>query len=215
MTLDPVVVIIALFLWLMLIIVSVILEESYAKRIPAHKLRFPRCLGAVGIGFPFACGWMIYEMLHASDWETAKLFYLLLGIPFFALFGMGGMWMLLHALNWGMDIKEDRIVYRNVFRRTRTVYFTEITRIEHRNPRLGHTNRRRSSRLFDLEDLLMELIGLIGPKKISAYRIYIGKRSIQVDSIVCNYDSSADRILKAMKKQGITCLVTTKKTWFS
>ena len=61
----------------------------------------------------------------------------------------------------------------------------------------------------------MELIGLIGPKKISAYRIYIGKRSIQVDSIVCNYDSSADRILKAMKKQGITCPVTTKKTRFS
>ena len=212
MTLDPVVVIIALFLWLMLIIVSVILEESYAKRIPAHKLRFPRCLGAVGIGFPFACGWMIYEMLHASDWETAKLFYLLLGIPFFALFGMGGMWMLLHALNWGMDIKEDRIVYRNVFRRTRTVYFTEITRIEHRKPRFGHTNRRRSSRLFDLEDLLMELIG---PKKIGAYRIYIGKGSIQVDSIVCNYDGSAARILKAMKKQGITCPVTTKKTRFS
>lgn len=215
MTLDPVVVIIALFLWLMLLIVSVILEESYAKRIPAHKLRFPRYLGAVGIGVPFACGWMIYEMLHASDWETAKLFYLLLGIPAFLLLGLGGVWMTLHSLNWGMDIKEDRIVYRNVFRHTRTVYFTEITRIEHRDPRFGHTNRRRSSRLFDLEDLLMELIGLIGPKKISAYRIYIGKRSIQVDSIVCNYDSSAARILKAMKKQGITCPVTTKKTRFS
>ncbi|MBP3667393.1 MAG: hypothetical protein J6K29_10155 [Clostridia bacterium] len=52
MILDPVVVIIAFLLWLMLIIVSVILEESYAKRIPAHKLRFPRYLGAVGIGFP-------------------------------------------------------------------------------------------------------------------------------------------------------------------
>ena len=61
----------------------------------------------------------------------------------------------------------------------------------------------------------MELIDLIGPKKISSYRIYIGKRSIQVDSIVCNYDSSAARILKAMKKQGITCPVTTKKTRFS
>ena len=106
MTLDPVVVIIALFLWLMLLIVSVILEESYAKRIPAHKLRFPRYLGAVGIGVPFACGWMIYEMLHASDWETAKLFYLLLGIPAFLLLGLGGVWMTLHSLNWGMTSRK-------------------------------------------------------------------------------------------------------------
>ena len=215
MTLDPVVVIIALFLWLMLLIVSVILEESYAKRIPAHKLRFPRYLGAVGIGVPFACGWMIYEMLHASDWETAKLFYLLLGIPAFLLLGLGGVWMTLHSLNWGMDIKEDRIVYRTAFRRTRTILFTEITRIEHRNPRFDHKNRRHSTRLFDWEEWIMELIELIGPKKISSYRIYIGKRFITVDSIVYNYDSSAARILKAMKKQGITCPVTTKKTWFS
>ena len=214
MTLDPVVVIIALLLWLMLIIVSVILEESYTKRIPAHKLRFPRYLGAVGIGFPFACGWMICEMLQAEDWEEAQLIYLIC-ISFFFLFGIGGTWLFLHVLNWGIDIKEDRIVYRTAFRRTRTILFTEITKIEHRNPRFGHKKRRHSTRLFDLEEWIMELIGLIGPKKISSYRIYIGKRSIQVDSIVCNYDSSAARILKAMKKQGITCPVTTKKTRFS
>ena len=209
MTLDPAVVIIALFLWLMLIVVSVIFEETYAKRIPAHKLRFPRYLGAVGIGFPFACGWMICEMLQASDWETAKLFYLLLGIPAFLLLGLGGVWMTLHSLNWGIDIKEDRIVYRNVFRRTRTVYYTEFTAIQHREPRYG--NKARYTRVFDWKDWIM---GLIFSKKISSYRIYIGKKSITVDSLVYNYDGSAARILKAMKKQGIQCPVTTKKTLF-
>ena len=212
MTLDPAVVIIALFLWLMLIIVSLILEESYAKRIPTHKLRFPRCLGAVGIGFPFACGWMIYEMLHASDWETAKLFYLLLGIPAFLLLGLGGVWMTLHALNWGMDIKEDRIVYRNAFRRTRTIFFTEITRIEHRSPRIIAKGVSRRGRL----------LGQLGAKRraelqkgAGSYRIRVGKGSIKVYALAYHYDSSAARILKAMKKQGITCSVTTKKTWFS
>ena len=199
--------IIAPFLWLILIVVTVILEESYSKRVPTDKLRFPRCLGAVGIGFPFACGWMICEMLHASDWETAKLFYLLLGIPAFLLLGLGGVWMTLHSLNWGIDIKEDRIVYRNVFRRTRTIYLTEITMIQHREPRYG--NKARYTRVFDWKDWIM---GLIFSKKISSYRIYIGKKSITVDSVVYNYDGSAARILKAMKKQGIECPVTTKKT---
>jgi hypothetical protein len=211
MTLDPAVVIIALFLWLMLIVVSVIFEETYAKRIPAHKLRFPRCLGAVGIGFPFACGWMIYEMLHASDWETAKLFYLLLGIPAFLLLGLGGVWMTLHSLNWGIDIKEDRIVYRNVFRRIRTIYFTEITMIQHRDPR--HPIREKSR--FDRP---LSKIGtnrrIAAQKSMGSYRIYVGKASFKVYALAYHYTGSAARILKAMKKQGIQCPVTTKKTLF-
>ena len=212
MTLDPAVVIIALFLWLMLIIVSVIFEETYAKRIPAHKLRFPRCLGAVGIGFPFACLWMIWEMLHASDWETAKLFYLLLGIPAFLLLGLGGTWLTLHAFNWGMDIQEDRMVYRTALRRTRTILFTEITKIEHRSPRIIAKGVSRRGRL----------LGQLGAKRraelqkgAGSYRICVGKRSVKVYALAYHYDGSAARILKAMKKQGIQCPVTTKKTWFS
>ena len=204
--------IIGLILWLVLLVVSVIFEEGFSKRLPLHMLRFHRYLAVLGLGMPFMSGWVIYELLCASDWEKMKLFYLLLVIPFMALFGIGGMWMLLHALNWGIDIKEDRIVYRNIFSRTRTIYFTEITGIEHREPRFGKQNRRRSTRLFDLKDWIIELISL---KEISSYRIYIGRRSIQVDSIVCNYNGSAARILKAMKKQGVQRPVTTKKTWFS
>jgi hypothetical protein len=212
MTRDPAVVIIALFLWLMLIIVSVIFEENYAKRIPAHKLRFPRCLGAVGIGFPFACGWMVWEMLRASDWETAKLFYLLLGIPAFLLLGLGGVWMTLHSLNWGIDIKEDRMVYRTALRRTRTIFFTEITGIEHRSPRIIAKGVSRRGRP----------LGQLGAKRraelqkgAGSYCIRVGKGSIKVYALAYHYDGSAARILKAMKKQGITCPVTTKKTWFS
>ena len=212
MTLDPAVIIIALFLWLMLIVVSVIFEENYVKRIPAHKLRFPRCLGAVGIGFPFACGWMICEMLHASDWETAKLFYLLLGIPAFLLLGLGGTWLTLHAFNWGMDIQEDRMVYRTAFRRTRTIHFTEITKIEHRSPRIIAKGVSRRGRP----------LGQLGAKRraelkkgAGSYRICVGKRSVKVYALAYHYDGSAARILKAMKKQGIQCPVTTKKTWFS
>ena len=196
-------ILIPLILWWILILVTAVFEENHSKRVPTDKLRFPRCLGAVGIGFPFACGWMIWEMLHASDWETAKLFYLLLGIPAFLLLGLGGVWMTLHSLNWGIDIKEDRIVYRNVFRRTRTVYYTEFTAIQHRKPRFGDHIHPRSR------------LGLLfGSKKISSYRIYIGKRFITVDSVVYNYSSSVPRILKAMKKQGLQCPVTTKKTLF-
>ena len=204
------VLLIALFLWIILVSVTAVFEENHSKRVPPDKLRFPRVFGVTGMGIPFPCGWLISEMLRADDWEEAKLLYLLLFIPFLALFCLIGVCLLLLSLNWGIDIKEDRIVYRNVFRRTRTIYFTEITMIQHREPRYG--NKARYTRVFDWKDWIM---GLIFSKKISSYRIYIGKKSITVDSIVYNYDSSAARILKAMKKQGIQCPVTTKKTLFS
>lgn len=201
---------IPLILWMILVFITAVFEENHSKRVPSDKLRFPRVFGVIGMGIPFLCGWMICEMLQAEDWEEAKLIYLIC-ISFFFLFGIGGTWLFLHALNWGIDIKEDRIVYRNVFRRTRIIYFTEITGIQHREPRFGNQKRRDSSRLFDLADWI---IALTRPKKISSYRIYIGKKSITVDSVVYNYDGSAARILKAMKKQGIQCPVTTKKTLF-
>ena len=201
---------VALILWMILVFITAVFEENRSKRVPPDKLRFPRVFGVTGMGIPFPCGWLIYEMLHAEDWEEAKLLYLLGFIPFFAL-GMSGVWLLLLSLNWGIDIKEDRIVFRNVFRRTRIIYFTEITGIQHREPRYGNKNRGRYSRVFDWKDWIM---GLIFSKKISSYRIYIGKKSITVDSVVYNYDGSAARILKAMKKQGTQCPVTTKKTLF-
>ena len=201
---------IPLILWMILVFITAVFEENHSKRVPPDKLRFPRVFGVIGMGIPFPCGWMICEMLHAEDWEEAKLLYLLGFIPFFAL-GMSGVWLLLLSLNWGIDIKEDRIVFRNVFRRTRIIYFTEITGIQHREPRYGNKNRGRYSRVFDWKDWIM---GLIFSKKISSYRIYIGKKSITVDSVVYNYDGSAARILKAMKKQGTQCPVTTKKTLF-
>ncbi len=196
---------------MILILVTAVFEENHSKRMPPDKLRFPRVFGVMGIGIPFLCGWFISEMLRADDWEEAKLLYLLLLIPFFVLFGLIGVLLFLHSLNWGIDIKEDRIVYRNVFRRTRTIYFTEITMIQHREPRYGNKNRGHYSRAFDWKDWIM---GLVFSKKISSYRIYIGKKSITVDSVVYNYDGSVSRILKAMKKQGIQCPVTTKKTLF-
>ena len=204
-------ILIPLILWWILILVTAVFEENHSKRVPTDKLRFPRCLGAVGIGFPFACGWMIWEMLHASDWETAKLFYLLLGIPAFLLLGLGGVWMTLHSLNWGIDIKEDRIVYRNVFRRIRTIYFTEITMIQHRDPR--HPIREKSR--FDRS---LSKIGtnrrIAAQKSMGSYRIYVGKASFKVYALAYHYTGSVARILKAMKKQGVQCPVTTKKTLF-
>ena len=201
---------IPLILWMILVFITAVFEENRSKRVPPDKLRFPRVFGVTGMGIPFPCGWLIYEMLHAEDWEEAKLLYLLCFIPLFAL-GMSGVWLLLLSLNWGIDIKDDRIVYRNILRRTRTICYTEITGIQHREPRFGNQKPKGGSRLFDWKDWIMELIF---SKKISSYSIYIGKKFITVDSIVYNYDSSAARILKAMKKQGIQCSVTTKKTLF-
>lgn len=204
--------IVALFLWLILIFVSVAFEEGYSKRVPSDKLRFPHCFAALGIGLPFACGWLIYEMFHAGDWEQAKLFYLLLGIPFFALVGLGGVWMVLHAINWGIDIKEDRIVYRNMFRHTRTIYYSKIIRIEHRSPRFVAKSKSRFHRSVSQIGVNRRIAF---QKSMGSYRIYIGRRSIKVNAAVYHYDGSAARILKAMKKQGIQCPVTTKKTWFA
>lgn len=195
---------------LILLIVFKALDDRFAKRIQAYMLRFPRYVTVAGIVTPAFCVWLIIEMLHAGDWEEAKLFYLLFGIPFFSLLGVVGLLMLLHGLNWGLDIKEDRIVYRNMFRRTRTIYFAEITGIEYRKPRFSLKKGQRPHRSKDwIEDLVNEFLA---PKSIGSYRIYIGKKSIEVDSIVYNYDGSAHRILKAMKKKGIECPVTIKKT---
>ncbi len=197
-------VIIGLTLWMILFCISLAFEDDFSKRLPRYKLRAPRCLAGLGIGVLFMCVWLIYEILHASDWEEAKLFYLLIGIPFFALLGIVGMWIFLLAVNWGMDIKEDRIVYRNIFRRTRTVDFTEITRIQCRTPRVPPKENRTMSvyeRIFGKR------------KSFGSYRIYIGRKSIKVDSVVYNYEGSVEWILKSMKKQGIQCPVTTKKTW--
>ena len=204
--------IIGLTLWLVIFVALAVREEVFPKRLPAQILRYPRYPAVLGVGGPFVSGWLIYEMLCASDWEKMKLLYLLLGIPFMTLFGITGTWMFFLTLNRRIDIKEDCIVYRNVLRRTRTIRFSEITGIEHREPRSGNKNRGRYFNPSKWEDWVIELIG---PKKISSYCIYIGKRSIQVDSFLRNYEGSAERILKAMKKQGIQCPVTTKKTWFA
>ena len=194
------------------VLVFIALDELLPKRLPLHKLRFPRYgigVGLVGLAVVLL---LIPEVYPAVNWEEFKIAYILFFIPFFSLIALGSVCLLLLSLNWGIDIQEDRIVYRNVFRRTRIIYFTEITGIQHREPRFGNQKRSDSSRLFDLADWI---IALTVPKKISSYRIYIGKKSITVDSIVYNYNGSAARILKAMKKQGIQCPVTTKKTWFS
>lgn len=193
------------------VFVFIALDELLPKRLPLHKLRFPRYgigVGLVGLAVVLL---LIPEVYPAVDWEEFKIAYILFFIPFFSLIALGSVCLLLLSLNWGIDIQEDRIVYRNVFRRTRIIYFTEITGIQHREPRFGNQKRSDSSRLFDLADWI---IALTRPKKISSYRIYIGKKSITVDSLVYNYDGSAARILKAMKKQGIQCPVTTKKTLF-
>jgi hypothetical protein len=194
---------IGIILWGILFCVTLAFEEDYSKRLPRHLLRFPRYLAALGIGTPIACIWLIVEMFRASDWEEAKLFYLLLGIPLFSMLAIGGVWLVLLAVNWGMDIKEDRIVYRNIFRRTRIIYYTEITRIERRIPRNPPKKNRTPSRFERI----------VGKQtSFGAYRIYIGRKSITVDSTVYHYDGSAERILHAMKKQGIQCPVTIKKT---
>ncbi len=195
---------------LILMLAFMALDGLFAKRVPAHMLRFPRYITVAGIVTPVICIWLIIEMLHAADWEEAKLFYLLFGIPFFSLLGAGGIMMLLHGLNWGLDIKEDRIVYRNAFRYTRTICFTEITGIEHRKPRFG---LKKGQRPHQSKDWLLDWVDeFITSKFIGSYHIYIGKKNVEVSSIVYNYDGSAVRILKNMKKQGIECPVTTKKT---
>ena len=185
------------------VFVFIALDELLPKRLPLHKLRFPRYgigVGLVGLAVVLL---LIPEVYPAVDWEEFKIAYILFFIPFFSLIALGSVCLLLLSLNWGIDIKEDRIVYRNVFRRTRTVYYTEFTAIQHRKPRFADHIHPRSR------------LGLLfGSKKISSYRIYIGKRFITVDSVVYNYSSSVPRILKAMKKQGIQCPVTTKKTLF-
>ena len=191
------------------VFVFIAMDELLPKRLPLHKLRFPRYgigVGLVGLAVVLL---LIPEVYPAVDWEEFKIAYILFFISFFSIIALGSVCLLLLSLNWGIDIQEDRIVYRNVFRRTRIIYFTEITGIQHREPRFGNQKMSDSSRLFDLADWI---IALTRPKKISSYRIYIGKKSITVDSVVYNYDGSAARILKAMKKQGIECPVTTKKT---
>ena len=202
---------IPLILWMILILVTAVFEENYSKRMPPDKLRFPRVFGVIGMGIPFPCGWLIHEMLHAEDWEEAKLIYILFCIPFLALGAMLGVCLLLLSLNWGIDIKEDRIVFRNVFRRTRIIYFTEITGIQHHDPR--HPIREKSR--FDRP---LSKIGtnrrIAAQKSMGSYRIYVGKASFKVYALAYHYTGSAARILKAMKKQGIQCPVTTKKTLF-
>ena len=52
---------VALILWMILILVTAVLEENHSKRVPSDKLRFPRVFGVMGMGIPFPCGWMICE----------------------------------------------------------------------------------------------------------------------------------------------------------
>lgn len=194
---------IGIILWGMLFCVTLAFEEDYAKRVPRNMLKVPRYLATLGIGMPVASIWVIIEMLSAEDWEKARLLYLLLGIPLFSLLAIGGGWLVLIALNWRIEIKDDHIVYRNIFRRTRIVYYTEITGIERRMPKNPPKADRIPSRFERV----------VGKRKFfGSYSIYIGKRSILVDSAVYHYDSSAERIIHAMKKQGIQCPVTIKKT---
>ena len=193
-----------------LMLVFMALDGLFAKRVPAHRLRSPRYVTVAGIVTLAFCAWLILEMLRAEDGETVKLAYLLFGIPFCTLLGAGGIAMLLHGLNWRLDIKEDCIVYRNALRCTRTVYFAEITEIKSCKTRFGLKPGQRPHNSKDwIGDCINEFIL---SKFNGSYRIYIGKKSIEVSSFVYNYDGSAERILKAMKKQGIECPVTTKKT---
>ena len=70
--------IIGLTLWLVLFVVFVIREEVFPKHLPSHILRYPRYPAVLGVGTPFVSGWLIYEMLCASDWEKMRLLYLLI-----------------------------------------------------------------------------------------------------------------------------------------
>ena len=197
--------IIGIILWGIIFCATLAFEEDYAKRVPRNMLRAPRYLAALGIGMPVASVWMIIEMLSAEDWEEARLLYLLLGIPLFSLLAIGGGWLVLIALNWCIEIKDDHIVYRNIFRRTRIVYYPDITGIERRMPKNPPKDDRIPSRFERV----------VGKQKhFGSYSIYIGKKTITVDAVVYHYDGSAERIFHAMKKQGIQCPVTTKKTLF-
>ena len=41
-----------------------------------------------------------------------------------------GFWLILYALNWRIEIKEESFIFRNMFRKKREIKYSEITKLK-------------------------------------------------------------------------------------
>lgn len=48
----------------------------------------------------------------------------------FSLMSLLGFWLMLYALNWKIEIKEESFAFRNMFGKKREIKYTEITKLK-------------------------------------------------------------------------------------
>lgn len=48
----------------------------------------------------------------------------------FFLFSIPGFWLMLYALNWKIEIKEESFIFRNMFGKKREIKYSEITKLK-------------------------------------------------------------------------------------
>lgn len=98
--------------------------------------------------------WSLFE----SATEDGPWAFLIIGPLFISL----GIWLMLYALNWRIEIKDESFTCTSVFGKKREYKYTEITKFKRANA--------------------------------GDYKLYVGKRRVEVPFIINGYEKLGDKI---------------------
>ena len=135
--------------------------------------------GAVGTVFETALLILVFVK------ESIELVFL----PLLAAWGVlmvGTVWLFFHSMNWRLEIGEDQLIYRDIFRRVHKIPYGDVIMIREQYPRRSQV----TDKLY----------------------IYTKRRTITVEYVVYNFRDSLKLMKKYMKKNGCACEITRKET---
>jgi len=162
------------------LILPFFLHDRKTERL--NVLSYPLVFTVFGaVGTVFEASVLIWVFVK----EPIDLVFLPLLAVWAALF-VGTVWLFFHSMNWRLEIGEDQLIYRDIFRRVYKIPYEDVIMIREQYPR--------RSRVTD---------------KI---RIYTKGKTITVEYVVYNFRDSLKLMKKHMKKNGYACEITRKET---
>lgn len=115
--------IICLSSWLVGLLGAYWRTKSYQKDLKI--LRPPFLIFWIGLIDFLGCVITIFVALFTDLNEDNSAF----AIGFF-IASLLGLWLMLYALNWKIEIKEDSFIFRNMFGKKREIKYTQITKLK-------------------------------------------------------------------------------------
>ena len=162
------------------VFLAILITINKQKITSESVLRYPRFFMMVGCRGNMTISLIAFFYLWTEKFEYKMLPVLLL----IALLFCGGFYLILLFLNWKLEFLDEQFVYTNLFGKTTSFQYSEITKIIIYPEKWG------------------------GPEK---YKIITSSKAITVECLVCNYSVFLKTLKKRMNKNKCRAIFEKKR----